>query len=119
MEGKSIHNQPHVGKDFSLLFLPATPSSPSRTLEGLSELTQCPSRALGWNCALLLELRRYKDTVTCAELHMEVQGHHEEKLTQTLFVRLLKNLFFHCYEYGGALYDPPDQKERTLFCDVF
>ena len=32
-------NEPLPGKHFSLLFLPATPLSPSRTLEGLFELT--------------------------------------------------------------------------------
>ena len=38
-------NGPSTGKNCSLL-LPATPSSPSRTLEGLSELTRRPPRAL-------------------------------------------------------------------------
>ena len=50
------------GKYFSIPFLPATPSFPSRTLEGLLELTQRPSRALDSPCALLPELQRYKDT---------------------------------------------------------
>ena len=35
---------PHRGNYFSLLFLAATPSSPSQTLEGLFELTWRPSR---------------------------------------------------------------------------
>ena len=39
-------NDPSSGKHYSLPFLPATPSSPSRTLEGLFELKRCPSRAL-------------------------------------------------------------------------
>ena len=40
-------NDPSSGKHYSLQFLLATPSSLSRTLEGLFELTQLPSRALG------------------------------------------------------------------------
>ena len=39
-------NDPSSGKHYSLPFLPATPSSPSRTLEGLFELTRRPFRAL-------------------------------------------------------------------------
>ena len=48
----------------SLPFLPATPSSPSRTLEGLFELTRRPSRALDSPRALLPERKRKrgKDT---------------------------------------------------------
>ena len=49
-------NDPSSGKHYSLPFLPATPSSPSRALEGLFELTQRPLRAFNWPCALLLEL---------------------------------------------------------------
>ena len=56
-------NDPSSGKHYSLPFLPATPSSPSRTLEGLFELTRRPSRALDSPRALLPELQRYKDTV--------------------------------------------------------
>ena len=52
---------------YSLPFLPATSSSPSRTFEGLFELTRRPSRALNSPHALLPELQRYKDTVSCAE----------------------------------------------------
>ena len=37
---------PHRGKHCSLTFLLATPSSASWTLEGLFELTRCPSRTL-------------------------------------------------------------------------
>ena len=43
LEGKSM--TPGRGKRYSLPFLPATPLSLSRTLEGLFELTRCPSRA--------------------------------------------------------------------------
>ena len=39
-------NDPSSGTHSSLPFLPATPSSLSRTLEGLFELTRRPSRAL-------------------------------------------------------------------------
>ena len=48
----------------SLTFLLATPSSPSRTLEGLFELTRRPSRALDSPRALLPERKRKrgKDT---------------------------------------------------------
>ena len=48
------------GKHYSLPFLPATPSSPSQTLD-------LPR-------ALLPELQRYKDTVRCAVLGAEVPG---------------------------------------------
>ena len=67
-----------------------TPSSPYRTLEGLFELTQRPSRALDSPRALLPELQRYKDTVRCAALGAEVPGHCQEQFTQTLIVHLLK-----------------------------
>ena len=50
------------------------PSSPSRTLEGLFELTRRPSRALNLPRALLPELQRYKDTVSCVALGPEVPG---------------------------------------------
>ena len=39
-------NDPSLWKHYSLAFLPATPSCPSRTLEMLFELTPRPSRAL-------------------------------------------------------------------------
>ena len=81
-------NEPSLGKCYSLPFLPATPSSPSRTFEGLFELTRRPSRALDSPRALLLELQRYKDTVRCAALGAEVPGHRQQQLTQTLIVRL-------------------------------
>ena len=68
--------------------IPATPSSPSRTLEGLFELTRCPSRALDSPRALLPELQRYKSTVRCGALGAEVPGHRQQQLTQTLIVRL-------------------------------
>ena len=65
---------PHQGNTYSLPFLPATPSSPSRTLEGLFELTRRLSRALDSPRALLPELQRYKDTVRCVALGPEVPG---------------------------------------------
>ena len=61
------------------MLLPATPSFPSFTLEGLFELTRCPSRALDSPGALLLELQRYKDTVSCAVLGAEVSGHRQQQ----------------------------------------
>ena len=81
---------PHRGKHFSLPFLPATPSSLSRTLEGLYELTRSPSRALDPPRALLAELQRIKDTVRCAALGAKVPGHRQDQPTQTLIVCLLK-----------------------------
>ena len=83
---------PHQGNTFLFPFFPATPSSPSRTLEGLFELTRRPSQALDSPRALLPELQRYKDTVRCAALGPEVPGHHQKQLMQTLIVRLLKTL---------------------------
>ena len=61
-------SDPLSRRGFSLPFLPATPSSQSRTLEGLFELTRRPSLALDSPRALLPELQRYKDTVRCATL---------------------------------------------------
>ena len=84
------NNDPSLGK-YLLLFLPATPSSPSRTLEGLFELSPlCPSRALDSPRALLPEPQRYKDTVKFAALGAEVPRQRQVQLTQTLIVRLLK-----------------------------
>ena len=82
---------------YSLTFLPATPSSPSRTLEGLFELTRRPSQALDLPRALLPELQRYKDTVRCGALGAEVPGHRQQQLTQTLLktIDLLKTHFLH------------------------
>ena len=58
-------NDPSLRKPFSLPFLPATPSSPSWTLEGLFELAQLPpKRAINSPRALDPELQRYKDTVS-------------------------------------------------------
>ena len=87
-------NDPSSGKHYFLPFLPATPSSPSRTLEGLFELTRCPSWALDSPRVSLPDLQRYKDTVRGAALGAEVPGHHQQQLTQTLVVRLLKTHFF-------------------------
>ena len=86
-------NDPSTGKHYSLTFLPATPSFPLRTLEGLFELTWRHSRALNLPRALLPKLQRYKDTVRCAALGAEVPGHRQQQLTQTLIVRLLKTHF--------------------------
>ena len=43
-----------------------------QTLEGLFELTLCPSRALNSPRALLLEQKRNMDTAGCAMLGAEV-----------------------------------------------
>ena len=72
-------NEPLSGKHYCLPFLPATPSSPSRILEGLFELTWCPSRDL--------------DSPR-APLRAEIPGHRQKQLTLTLIVRLLKAHFF-------------------------
>ena len=72
LESKSII--PHQGNTYSLSFLLATPSSPSR--------------------ALLLELQRYKVSIRCARLGAEVSGHHQKHLMQTLIVLFLKTHFF-------------------------
>ena len=59
---------PYQRKHNSLLFLPATPSFPSRTLERLFELKRHPSRAFNSPRALLPELQRNKEIVRCAAL---------------------------------------------------
>ena len=64
-------NDPLLGKHYSLPFLSATPSSPSRTLEGLFELTWRPSKAINSPSVLFLELQRHKYTVWCAALGTE------------------------------------------------
>ena len=59
--------------------------SPSRTHEGLFELTRRPSRALDSPRVLLPELQRY--------IVQEVPGRRQQQLTQTLIVLLLKPHF--------------------------
>ena len=61
---------------------------------GLFELTRRPSRALDLPRALLPGLQRYKDTIRCGALGAKVPGHCQQKLTQTLILRLLKTHFF-------------------------
>ena len=74
---------------------PATPSSPSRTLEGLFELTGRSSRALNLDTYVTSELQRYKETVRCGVLGAEVPGQrNKEQLAQTLIVCLLKTHLF-------------------------
>ena len=74
---------PSSGKHNSNPFLPATPSSPSWTLEGLFELTQRPSRALNLPRALLPELQKNKDTALwCAVIGEEVSGHCQQQLAR-------------------------------------
>ena len=93
LPGEQI-NDPSSGKNYSLPFPPATPSSPSRTLEGLFELTRRPSRALDSPRELLPKLQRYKDTVRCAALGTEVPGHCQQQLMQTQIAHLLKTHFY-------------------------
>ena len=71
---------PLRGDYFSCPFFSATPSSLSRTLEGLFELKRRPSRALDSPRALLPELQRYKDTVRYGALGAEVPGHCQKHL---------------------------------------
>ena len=70
MPGGQI-NDPSSGKHYSLPFLPATPSSRSQTLDSPR--------------ALLLELQRYKDTVSCVTFsQVPVESDIQKLLTQTL-----------------------------------
>ena len=77
-------------KYFSLPFLQATSLSLSRTLEELFELKFPPLKGLDMPRALLPELQRNKDTISCCVLGAEVPKHHQKQLTQTLIDRLLK-----------------------------
>ena len=63
-----------TGINFSLSFLPATPSSLSPTHKGLFQLTRHPSRAIDSHGVLLPELQRKKNTARCATLGAEVQN---------------------------------------------
>ena len=90
LEAKSMTSQ---WEHDSLPFLPATSLTLSQNLEGIFDLTWCPSRALDSPHPLLPELQRYKDTVRCAELGAVVPGNCQIQLTQTLIVRLLKTHF--------------------------
>ena len=79
------------GKLFSLLFLPATPSSLSQTLEGLFQLTRRPSRALAlYVASRTTEIQGHRQLWSA-----EVPGHRQQQLAQTLMVRLLKTHFLH------------------------
>ena len=49
------------------------------TLEGLFELTRRPSRVLDSPCALLPELQRIKDTVSCGVLGAKDPGQRQEE----------------------------------------
>ena len=93
-------NDPSLGKAVP----PATPSSLSRTLGDIFELTRRPSRALDWPCTLLPELQRIMDTVMYAALGMEVPGHRQDRLTQTLIVTFVEKTLslFQILWYRGA-----------------
>ena len=90
------------------IIFPLTPSSLSWTLKGLFELTLRPSMALDSPRALLPALQRHKDTVRCAALVVEVPGHRQQQLTQTLIMRLLKTHFF------TPILDFKSQQKREL-----
>ena len=77
---------PGQGNDI-LTFLPATPSSPYRTLEGPSKRTGCPSRAIDSPHALLPDPQTNKDSARCGTLAAELPGRHQQQLTQTLIAR--------------------------------
>ena len=65
---------PRWGNNYSLPFLPATPSYPSRTLEGLFKLTWSPSRALNLNAYVASETtEEKKDTVKYGALGSEAR----------------------------------------------
>ena len=65
--------------------------SPSNSLISVLD----PWRALDSPHALIPELQQNKDTVRCAALDSEVPGPHQEKLTTTLIVGLLKSTLLH------------------------
>ena len=62
----------------SLLFLPATPSSPAQTAEGQFELKQRPSRALDSPHVLLLELQRRRSQYTVNSLAAGIFSYETE-----------------------------------------
>ena len=66
---------------------------PSLTLEGLFELTRCPSRPLNLSRVLLPKLQINMDTVRFAEQGAEVSKQCQIQLTQILIMRLLKMHF--------------------------
>ena len=84
-----------VREILSLSFLPATPSSPSWTLEGLFEPTLRLSSALESPHALLPDLQRYKDTCRCATLGMDVPRHCQKKDKANLDCVFVENTLFY------------------------
>ena len=82
---------PRRGNAILFNFLPATPSSPSQTLEGLFELAQRPSRALDSPRVLLLELQRVKDTIKCAAVGAEVPGDTKKTAVANLDFAFVEN----------------------------
>ena len=78
-EGKKI-NSPLSGKQFS--FLPATPFSPSRTHDGLFELTQRPSGALD---SALRCYQNYRETRTSSGVpRLSLRSQHTVCLVGTM-----------------------------------
>ena len=88
LRSKSMTSRLYSTVQYTLLFLPATSLSLSRSLEGSFELTRHPSRAFNLPRALLRELQRIKETNRDAVLSAGVPGHRQEQ-TKTLIVRLL------------------------------
>ena len=58
--GSKVCTEPLVEEEI-VLFLPATPSSRSQTIEGLFEVTQRPSRALHLTPYRFPEVKKYKN----------------------------------------------------------
>ena len=93
---RKIHLQ--IRKHFSLPFLPATPLSPSLTLEGLFDLTQwAPQGHLTHLvCCFPNYLQRNKDTMRCVLLDAEFPGHCQITNDKTFFVSFWKMHFSGC-----------------------
>ena len=94
-------------KRYSLPFFRTIPAAPvTRTLEGLFEPTQCPSRALISPHALLSEIQSYNSD-KCYTPGPQVPRHRQEKLTQCWIVQLLKmHLFLLLQKLEGGLEVP-------------
>ena len=63
---------PSSGKHFYLMFLPAISYSRSYPFDALLNTHRALHRPSTSTCMLLLELKRYKDTVNCVALGAEV-----------------------------------------------
>ena len=81
------------GKHYSLPFLPATPLSQSRTLQGHRVSSTSP-RLASCVASRTTEIQGHQQ-VCRARRQGEVPGHSQQQLTRTLIVRLLKTHFLH------------------------